>query len=133
MRDAQQRRVAVLVAGYQQGNSGPEAGPAAQRCHPGLPCVMPNSAELLSLLQGISKATLGLKLGQLLSDATKAVDSKLYPPKARQGQKRKRPSQDEARAAANDHADDHAELDSILENSMATLGSEDDQDVGHHC
>ena len=80
-------------------------------------------------MQGISKATLGLKLGQLLSDATKAVDSKLYPPKARQGQKRKRPSQDEARAAANDHADDHAELDSILDNSMAALGSEDDQDV----
>lgn len=85
-------------------------------------------------LQGISKATLGLKLGQLLSDATKAVDSKLYPPRREHRQKRKRTPHDDAGdaepggAAAGDGAPvSDAELDSILETSMAALAEEEEE------
>lgn len=90
------------------------------------------------MLQGISKTTLGVKLGQLLSDATKAVDSKLYPPKREQRQKRKRGSQDNPEDEPVDEAADKApgsdaELDSILENSMAALADEDEEDVSQQC
>lgn len=95
-------------------------------------------ADLSIELQGISKATLGLKLGQLLSDATKAVDSKLYPPRREHRQKRKctlHNDGDDAEAggaAAGDGAPvSDAELDSILENSMAALAAEEEEEVSY--
>lgn len=61
------------------------------------------------------------------------MDSKLYPPRAKHRQKRKRSSQDATDNAHNDDDDaapvSDIELDSILENSMAALASEDEQDV----
>lgn len=65
------------------------------------------------------------------------MDSKLYPPRAKHRQKRKRSSRDDTDNADNDNDDaapaSDLELDSILENSMAALASEDEQDVGPCC
>ena len=92
-----------------------------------------NACQRRQSVQGIVKHTVGLKLGKYLSDATKAVDSKLYPPRKAQ-RKRKRGEGADINADDDPHLDadkaaNDAELDNLLEASMADMQSEE-EDAG---